>query len=44
MTYTKKENGKVVKEVKNVTSDKMQSILNKKKATISIAQKKRRMS
>jgi capsular polysaccharide biosynthesis protein len=44
MTYTKKENGKIVKEVKNVTSDKMQSILNKKKVTILQNQKKRRMS
>jgi hypothetical protein len=44
MTYEKRENGKTVKVVKNPKSDNMQTILNKKRATISSAQKKRRMS
>jgi len=44
MTYTKKINGKTVKEVKSPKPDNMQTILNKKKVTILQQQKDRRMS
>jgi len=42
MTYEKRENGKTVKVVNNPKSDNMQTILNKKKATVIQQQKKRR--
>ena len=44
MTYVKKKNGKKIKEEKNPTLDKMQTILNKKKVAVLQDQKKRRMS